>query len=712
MGRVDSRAGSFAVAVVLAVVCALPAGAAAQTTDETRLAGMLGPAPGVAPNDATEHGAISGDGRYIAFETRATTLCGIEVCGDADGAVADIFRRDMVTGDAVWVSRGSANKDALRPSISGDGCRISYWTEAQVLPVPDTNSTGDIYVADLCDPNPDPVDMSLASAHAGPVVAVPPSAVGNAGDVSSISGDGSTVAFSTRNPVTETGTDISGPAGVEQAYVRDLGSLETRMLSVNAAGTSGGNDHSDIGSKTSISADGNRVVFSSGATDLTGDSDPHSNLAGIGCPFDYDGVLTFGTGSCDAFLRDVGTGSTTLVPRPPHLEPSYFFGGAGAISADGNVVAIAAGYAPPNPDKHVYSYRPATGGWTLVDCESGPCFVGQTGFSGLADPADDQAVTPSLSRDGRFVAFVSFASNLVYPPYKPGGNPYASPNMFVRDTLNQTTFLYSRASGVVGNPASVPAAGYDAQISSNGNAAIFTSAASLDPLDANPSVDIYRRVIKDASTGEPDNPASRGATFDVRPVIIDQPITATLPSGQVLPVEHMDEFPIGTIVNASGNSRVELTSANDEFRTNSAQFYGGIFRVGQPAPGAGDDVTTLDLTARKLTCKKKKKKGKKRKKGKGRLAAASARSTALWGTGRGRFRTRGGRGAATIRGTTWLTENTCRGTRFTLLDGGPLEIDDFGKRKLADALLTIPNSRYFAKAKSKKKKKKKGRKKG
>ena len=34
----------------------------------------------------------------------------------------------------------------------------------------------------------------------------------------------------------------------------------------------------------------------------------------------------------------------------------------------------------------------------------------------------------------------------------------------------------------------------------------------------------------------------------------------------------------------------------------------------------------------------------------------------LWGNGRGRFRTRGRYGAATVRGTKWLTDDRCDGT--------------------------------------------------
>ena len=41
----------------------------------------------------------------------------------------------------------------------------------------------------------------------------------------------------------------------------------------------------------------------------------------------------------------------------------------------------------------------------------------------------------------------------------------------------------------------------------------------------------------------------------------------------------------------------------------------------------------------------------------------------LWGDGRGRFRTRGRYGAATVRGTRWLTLDRCDGTKVRVVRG-------------------------------------------
>jgi hypothetical protein len=87
-------------------------------------------------------------------------------------------------------------------------------------------------------------------------------------------------------------------------------------------------------------------------------------------------------------------------------------------------------------------------------------------------------------------------------------------------------------------------------------------------------------------------------------------------------------------------------------------FYGGIFTVTQP--GA---ITDLALSGPKPTCPPR-----------GRASAAGTgkkkvKSRSLWGDGHGSFRTRGSYSAATVRGTTWLVQDTCAGTLTRVVRG-------------------------------------------
>ena len=93
---------------------------------------------------------------------------------------------------------------------------------------------------------------------------------------------------------------------------------------------------------------------------------------------------------------------------------------------------------------------------------------------------------PSISPDGRFVAFASPASNLV------SGDTNASEDVFVRDTVANTTTRVSVDSAgnqTFGNS-------YSPSISVNGRFVAFTStAANLVPGDTNRTNDIFVRDL-------------------------------------------------------------------------------------------------------------------------------------------------------------------------------------------------------------------------
>src|SRR4051794_6946076 len=100
-------------------------------------------------NDNSMYPSISASGRYIAFLSDATNL----VKGDTNGAT-DVFVRDRKTGKTIRVSLSSRGKQAngptgYTPSISGDGSRVAFYSEATNLVAHDSNGVGDIFVRDL-----------------------------------------------------------------------------------------------------------------------------------------------------------------------------------------------------------------------------------------------------------------------------------------------------------------------------------------------------------------------------------------------------------------------------------------------------------------------------------------------------------------------------------------------------------------------------------
>jgi parallel beta-helix repeat protein len=141
-------------------------------------------------------------------------------------------------------------------------------------------------------------------------------------------------------------------------------------------------------------------------------------------------------------------------------------------------------------------------------------------------------------------------------------------------------------------------------------------------------------------------------------------------------LEEGRQIPVGTTVDTL-KGRVTLVAAGGQ----TADFYGGIFRIGQ-RKGARP-LTTLTL-AEKLSCPKA---GKA-------IAAAKKKKRRLWGDGSGRFRTKGKHSAATVVGTKWLVEDRCKST-LTRVTQGRVAVRDFVKKK---TVIVRAGKKYVAKA--------------
>jgi CSLREA domain-containing protein len=151
----------------------------------------------------------------------------------------------------------------------------------------------------------------------------------------------------------------------------------------------------------------------------------------------------------------------------------------------------------------------------------------------------------------------------------------------------------------------------------------------------------------------------------------------------------LKEIPVGAVIDAT-NGRVKLTSISPDGTEQTAEFFGGVFRVKQKEGSGLVVLELLDTTA----CPAPKKAKGSGKKGKGKKtsprAAASSVSyrpktskTAgkLWGSGHGNFRTEGNAGSATVEGTIWLVEDRCNGTTFFRTRRGIVKVRDFIKHK-------------------------------
>jgi FG-GAP-like repeat/FG-GAP repeat len=171
-------------------------------------------------------------------------------------------------------------------------------------------------------------------------------------------------------------------------------------------------------------------------------------------------------------------------------------------------------------------------------------------------------------------------------------------------------------------------------------------------------------------------------------VLIKYPAGKAPPGGSATafaPLTGAANIPMGSVIDTT-KGRVALTSAADTGgkKTQSADFYDGIFQVKQSVPkkkpkkpkALVTDLVMKGQTPRSQCAPLKgarsaavdKKKGPKSVLGK------------LWGNGKGKFRTNGTYSSATVRGTIWLVEDRCEGT-YTKVRRGVVAVRDFKRKK-------------------------------
>jgi hypothetical protein len=166
----------------------------------------------------------------------------------------------------------------------------------------------------------------------------------------------------------------------------------------------------------------------------------------------------------------------------------------------------------------------------------------------------------------------------------------------------------------------------------------------------------------------PPPPLQAAAVPEPEPVL-GRTARATLVSGSVLvgsgidlrPLRGREIVPVGSTVDATdGRVLLELASAPGADRQRfgrfmDAEFFDGAFTIAQRTTSSLVDLRLLDesgLTLRSLA-----------------RASARKRKLRVWGKARGRFRTSGRNGAATVRGTEWLTSEQELGTLFRVKEG-------------------------------------------
>jgi Tol biopolymer transport system component len=380
--------------------------------------------------------AISADGRYVAFYSDASNL----VPGDTNGA-RDVFLRDLQTGETTRVSVSSsgaeANGDSFAPALSADGRYVAFSSAASNLVDGDTNDANDIFIRDRQANTTTRVSVGFDGSQAN-----------GGSDQPSLSGDGRLAAFTS-----VASNIVSGDVNnLRDAFVYDRQTGTAQNVSVSSTGQQG-----DLESATPVlSADGKFVAYSSFADNLIPDDENEGN---------------------DIFVRALQANTTERVSEYTGHYEAEGDSQRPSISANGRYVAFDSDdwdlvWGDTNDSFDVFVNDRATTVTTRVSVDD----------SGTQTNGD--SFRPSISADGRYVAYYSEASNLV------SGDANGSTDVFI----------YDRRSGAT-KRVSVAARGEEASgdsvrtgISGNGHLAAFESdATNLVPGDTNRFTDVFVR---------------------------------------------------------------------------------------------------------------------------------------------------------------------------------------------------------------------------
>ena len=345
---------------------------------------------GAEANGESYFAAISANGRYVAFVSTSTNLSP----GQPIGAAA-VFVRDVRAGttELVSVSRDGEqvgdSSFSLHPSISADGRYVAFESDASNLVPGDTNNASDVFVRDRLKETTSRVSVSSTDRQAkGPSLEPV------------VSSNGRFVAYysSARNLV-------PGPSnGFWGVFVRDMVTGVTSRVSVSSAGALGS------GGQPAISATGRYVAF---AGWMPGDPPPTNGVNSI-------------------YVRDRLLGTTTRASVSSDGNPANGTSNFAAISADGRHVGFisdGSNLVPgdTNLTMDVFVRDLSNGTTSRVNVSSG----------GAQAVLENTSGPPSITANGRLVAFASAAANLV-----PGDSNGILADVFIRSCCGTTTGPY------------------------------------------------------------------------------------------------------------------------------------------------------------------------------------------------------------------------------------------------------------------------------
>jgi hypothetical protein len=375
----------------------------------------------------------------------------------ADGITTRAYSLTIVQviNDLLWASK-PGNNGSGNPSISADGRYVAFSSRSDTLVPEDTNNSEDVFVYDRISDAVERVSVNNAGVEG--------TYNGSGGKAHSrnpsISEDGRYVAFQSRadNLVPDDTNGQNDESRGEDIFVFDRTTRTIERVSVRDDGSQAQQPRAE---SPAISGNGRFVAFASGDNNLVTGFDPHSNV--------------------NLYLYDRTSRSLVGITVPfgdfranrDSLNPS--------ISRDGSLVAFE--FAVDRSDFPQFQYRDI-----YVYLRNNQTLERITGdYEGLASDGN-QSKAPSLSADGRYVAFQSNLDDIDFDD----GN--GRTDVFVYDRVTGVTERISQdGPGLV----SEYGESVNPSLSGDGRSVAFESSLSgLMPSDTNDQADIFLRNLE------------------------------------------------------------------------------------------------------------------------------------------------------------------------------------------------------------------------
>ena len=506
IGRLFAKAG---IAAILAAgfAFALVPRATAQTATQlisTRVPGLPLPAGG---NGDSEDPQISPDGRFVLFNSTAANL-GTNFCGQL---CPQVYLRDRNAGTTTLISvntngfggNGASTYGAMTP----DGRYVAFASDALDLVSADNNGFSDIFVRDTL---------------LGTTVLASQSTAG-----------GQFSAPSTQPVITPDGRYVAFIVAGSSVFRRDLSAQTTAGMQSNTAILNGIAETSTYGvgvddfyiTSLGISTNGQFVTFA--APTLIG-SGPQNRMEVY--VYDFAGSNLYwassnadlavhnSDGSTHPVISDDGT-EVAFKASSPYAQPVFQYDvTSGALTSvypfpDYSVVPPYGldPYGPemsPNGRFVVFTaqeqYSSSYGSVRLWDADAGTNFLISTNLSGVYS-TNTLAEAASVSPDGRYVVFLSDATDLVTNSVSPGNHIY------LNDRVTGITSLIDVDTNGAG---STDFSGAFPSMSTNGQFIAFSGPdGMLVPMDFNGADDVF---VRNVPAGSNELISARNTSIPVR----------------------------------------------------------------------------------------------------------------------------------------------------------------------------------------------------